>query len=123
MNFDASAVLITVNLSRLSCLFQGSLISINSTCTEMGNFDNARVTGEIELAVRYSAESRALEIRVGACRNLAFGDERRKRCNPYVPRRGRLRGGAGAPKLGGEPESNQDDCNKKSEERAMSELG
>lgn len=65
-------------------LRQGSLISINSTCTEMGNFDNARVTGEIELALRYSAESRALEIRVGACRNLAFGDERRKRCNPYV---------------------------------------
>lgn len=64
-----------------SC-FQGSLISINSTCTEMGNFDNANVTGEIEFAVRYCLRTHSLEICIRACKNLAFGEEKKKKCNP-----------------------------------------
>ncbi|XP_059555927.1 synaptotagmin-like protein 3 isoform X5 [Myotis daubentonii] len=63
---------------------RGSLISINSTCTEIGNFDNADVTGEIEFAIRYCFETRSLEIRIQACKNLAYGEERKKKCNPYV---------------------------------------
>ncbi|XP_053524670.1 synaptotagmin-like protein 3 isoform X1 [Artibeus jamaicensis] len=63
---------------------QGSVISINSTCTEIGNFDDANVTGEIELALRYDSRSRSLEICIEACKNLAYGEERKKRCNPYV---------------------------------------
>ncbi|XP_045428618.1 synaptotagmin-like protein 3 isoform X1 [Pipistrellus kuhlii] len=63
---------------------QGSLISINSTCTEIGNFDNAAVSGEIEFALRYCFETRSLEICIQACRNLAYGEEKRKKCNPYV---------------------------------------
>ncbi|XP_036912545.1 synaptotagmin-like protein 3 isoform X1 [Sturnira hondurensis] len=63
---------------------QGSLVSINSACTEIGNFDNADVTGEIELALRYDFRSRSLEICVEACKNLAYGEERKKKCNPYV---------------------------------------
>ncbi|XP_064216562.1 synaptotagmin-like protein 3 isoform X4 [Aotus nancymaae] len=62
----------------------GSLISINSTCTEMGNFDNANVTGEIELAIRYCFKTHSLEICIKACKNLAYGEEKKKRCNPYV---------------------------------------
>lgn len=65
-------------------LRQGSLISINSTCTEMGNFDNANVTGEIEFAVRYCLRTHSLEICIRACKNLAFGEEKKKKCNPYV---------------------------------------
>uniref|UniRef100_A0A8C2NY84 C2 domain-containing protein n=1 Tax=Capra hircus TaxID=9925 RepID=A0A8C2NY84_CAPHI len=63
---------------------QGSLISINSTCTEMGNFDNANVTGEIEFAIRYCLTAHSLEICIRACKNLAFGEEKKKKCNPYV---------------------------------------
>ncbi|XP_020745012.2 synaptotagmin-like protein 3 isoform X1 [Odocoileus virginianus] len=65
-------------------LRQGSLISINSTCTEMGNFDNANVTGEIEFAIRYCLRTHSLEICIRACKNLAFGEEKKKKCNPYV---------------------------------------
>ncbi|KAB0379711.1 hypothetical protein FD755_007495 [Muntiacus reevesi] len=65
-------------------LRQGSLISINSTCTEMGNFDNANVTGEIEFAICYCLRTHSLEICIRACKNLAFGEEKKKKCNPYV---------------------------------------
>ncbi|KAG8522408.1 Synaptotagmin-like protein 3 [Galemys pyrenaicus] len=50
----------------------------------MGNFDNADVSGEIEFALRYSFETRSLEVCIKACRNLAFGEEKKKKCNPYV---------------------------------------
>uniref|UniRef100_A0A8D0T8T5 Synaptotagmin-like protein 3 n=1 Tax=Sus scrofa TaxID=9823 RepID=A0A8D0T8T5_PIG len=62
----------------------GSLISINSTCTEMGNFDNTHVTGEIEFAIRYCFRAHSLEICIQACKNLAYGEEKKKKCNPYV---------------------------------------
>uniref|UniRef100_A0A8C9DRM1 Synaptotagmin-like protein 3 n=1 Tax=Prolemur simus TaxID=1328070 RepID=A0A8C9DRM1_PROSS len=62
----------------------GSLISINSTCTEMGNFDNANVTGEIEFAIGYCFKTHSLEICIKACKNLAYGEEKKKKCNPYV---------------------------------------
>ncbi|XP_004462961.1 synaptotagmin-like protein 3 isoform X1 [Dasypus novemcinctus] len=65
-------------------LRHGSLISINSTCTEIGNFDNANVTGEIEFAIRYCFKTRSLEICIKACKNLAYGEEKKKKCNPYV---------------------------------------
>ncbi|XP_006978105.2 synaptotagmin-like protein 3 isoform X1 [Peromyscus maniculatus bairdii] len=65
-------------------LRHGSLISINSTCTEMGNFDNANVTGEIEFAIHYCYESRSLEIHIKTCKNLAYGEEKKRKCNPYV---------------------------------------
>ncbi|XP_032692363.1 synaptotagmin-like protein 3 isoform X3 [Lontra canadensis] len=72
-----------------SALFSGglrhaSLTSINSACTEMGNFDNASVTGEIEFAVRYCFKTCSLEICIKACKNLAYGEEKKKKCNPYV---------------------------------------
>ncbi|XP_053078001.1 synaptotagmin-like protein 3 isoform X2 [Acinonyx jubatus] len=72
-----------------SSLFSGglrhaSLLSINSTCTEMGNFDNANVTGEIEFAIRYCFKTCSLEICIKACKNLAYGEEKKKKCNPYV---------------------------------------
>ncbi|CAO2628664.1 Synaptotagmin-like protein 3 [Lemmus lemmus] len=65
-------------------LRHGSLISINSTCTEMGNFDKANVTGEIEFAIRYCFKSCSLEIHIKTCKNLAYGDEKKKKCNPYI---------------------------------------
>nr|XP_023415139.1 synaptotagmin-like protein 3 [Loxodonta africana] len=65
-------------------LRHGSLISINSTCTEMGNFDNANVTGEIEFAIRYCFKTHSLEICIKACKNLAYGEEKKKKCNPYI---------------------------------------
>ncbi|NXX42755.1 SYTL3 protein, partial [Tricholaema leucomelas] len=62
----------------------GSLYSLNSTCTESGNFGKADVIGEIEFAVRYIFEACILEICIKACKNLAYGEEKKKKCNPYV---------------------------------------
>ncbi|KAG9344653.1 hypothetical protein JZ751_010338 [Albula glossodonta] len=59
--------------------------SISSLCTELGIFTcNNSVTGEIELALGYSIKTSCLEISVRACRNLAYGDPKRKKCHPYV---------------------------------------
>ncbi|KAM6270464.1 synaptotagmin-like protein 3 isoform 2-T2 [Spheniscus humboldti] len=62
----------------------GSLYSLNSTCTESGNFGKANVTGEIEFAIRYIFKACILEICIKGCRNLAYGEEKKKKCNPYV---------------------------------------
>lgn len=48
----------------------------------MGNFDNANITGEIEFAIRYCCKSRSLEVYVKACKNLAYGEEKKRKCNP-----------------------------------------
>uniref|UniRef100_A0A5F8GNK4 Synaptotagmin like 3 n=1 Tax=Monodelphis domestica TaxID=13616 RepID=A0A5F8GNK4_MONDO len=63
---------------------RGSLASISSTCTEVGDFDNANVTGEIEFALQYDFKASTLEICIKACKNLAFGEEKKKKCNPYI---------------------------------------
>ncbi|XP_064025170.1 synaptotagmin-like protein 3 isoform X2 [Pogoniulus pusillus] len=62
----------------------GSLCSLNSTCTESGNFGKADVIGEIEFALRYIFEACILEVCIKACKNLAYGEEKKKKCNPYV---------------------------------------
>ncbi|XP_042651719.1 synaptotagmin-like protein 3 [Tyto alba] len=62
----------------------GSLYSLNSTCTESGNFGKANITGEIEFAVRYVFKACILEICIKGCKNLAYGEEKKKKCNPYV---------------------------------------
>ncbi|XP_053150316.1 synaptotagmin-like protein 3 isoform X2 [Hemicordylus capensis] len=61
-----------------------SLYSIDSTCTEAGNFEQADVSGEIELAVKYVFRSSILEVCIKACKDLAYGEEKKKKCNPYV---------------------------------------
>lgn len=48
----------------------------------MGNFDNANVSGEIEFAIRYCFKTCSLEICIKACKNLAYGEEKKKKCNP-----------------------------------------
>uniref|UniRef100_A0A8C7A2Y3 Synaptotagmin like 3 n=1 Tax=Nothoprocta perdicaria TaxID=30464 RepID=A0A8C7A2Y3_NOTPE len=60
------------------------LCSLNSTCTEYGNFGKANVTGEIEFAIRYIFKACVLEISIRGCKNLAYGEEKKKKCNPYV---------------------------------------
>ncbi|XP_008944702.1 PREDICTED: synaptotagmin-like protein 3 [Merops nubicus] len=62
----------------------GSLYSLNSTCTESGSFGKANVTGEIEFAIRYIFKACILEICIKGCKNLAYGEEKKKKCNPYV---------------------------------------
>ncbi|XP_010166792.1 synaptotagmin-like protein 3 [Antrostomus carolinensis] len=63
---------------------QGSLYSLNSTCTESGNFGKANIMGEIEFAIRYIFKTCILEICIKGCKNLAYGEEKKKKCNPYV---------------------------------------
>ncbi|NXE59443.1 SYTL3 protein, partial [Calcarius ornatus] len=62
----------------------GSLYSLSSTCTESGNFGKANITGEIEFALKYNFRACILEICIKGCKNLAYGEEKRKKCNPYV---------------------------------------
>ncbi|KAG7222732.1 hypothetical protein INR49_026341 [Caranx melampygus] len=60
---------------------RGSSSSINTDC---GFFESINVAGELELALAYNTSTSCLEIRVGSCRNLAYGDAKRRKCNPYV---------------------------------------
>ncbi|NXQ32706.1 SYTL3 protein, partial [Alaudala cheleensis] len=62
----------------------GSLYSLSSTCTESGNFGKANITGEIEFALKYNFRACILEVCIKGCKNLAYGEERKKKCNPYV---------------------------------------
>ncbi|NXY01067.1 SYTL3 protein, partial [Pteruthius melanotis] len=62
----------------------GSLYSLNSTCTESGNFGKANITGEIEFALKYNFRACILDVCIKGCRNLAYGEEKKKKCNPYV---------------------------------------
>ncbi|NWR05722.1 SYTL3 protein, partial [Paradoxornis webbianus] len=62
----------------------GSLYSLSSTCTESGNFGKANITGEIEFALKYNFRACVLEVCIKGCKNLAYGEEKKKKCNPYV---------------------------------------
>ncbi|NXQ54913.1 SYTL3 protein, partial [Anthoscopus minutus] len=62
----------------------GSLYSLSSICTESGNFGKANITGEIEFALKYNFRACTLEICIKGCKNLAYGEEKKKKCNPYV---------------------------------------
>ncbi|MBN3279548.1 SYTL3 protein, partial [Polyodon spathula] len=61
-----------------------STCSVSSACTEDGNFEKARVTGEIEFCIVYNYKRSCLEICIKACKNLAYGDEKKRKCNPYI---------------------------------------
>ncbi|KAL2304177.1 hypothetical protein Nmel_012919 [Mimus melanotis] len=59
----------------------GSMVSIYS---EAGDFGSVAVTGGISFSLSYEQRTQTLFIHVKECRQLAFGDEGRKRSNPYV---------------------------------------
>ncbi|XP_053566628.1 synaptotagmin-like protein 3 [Bombina bombina] len=61
-----------------------SMCSISSSCTETESFDNADITGEIEFAISYNFKFCTLEISIKACKNLAYGEEKKRKCNPYI---------------------------------------
>ncbi|XP_041832755.1 synaptotagmin-like protein 3 [Melanotaenia boesemani] len=60
---------------------RGSNSSISTDCSLS---ESMSMAGELELSVVYNSNSSCLEIRVRACRNLSYGDTRRKKCHPYV---------------------------------------
>ncbi|NWH77155.1 SYTL4 protein, partial [Piaya cayana] len=59
----------------------GSMVSIYS---EAGDFGNVAVTGGISFSLSYEEKTQTLFIHVKECRQLAYGDEGKKRSNPYV---------------------------------------
>ncbi|XP_070589886.1 LOW QUALITY PROTEIN: synaptotagmin-like protein 3 [Erythrolamprus reginae] len=61
-----------------------SLSSISSVCSGAVDFAKTDVCGEIELAIRYNFKFGILEVCISACKNLAYGKEEKKKCNPYV---------------------------------------
>ncbi|CAN9507816.1 unnamed protein product [Ophioblennius macclurei] len=58
--------------------------SNSSIGTECGLFESVTVGGELELALVYNTDTFCLEVTVGACRNLTYGDGKKKKCHPYV---------------------------------------
>ncbi|KAK2839941.1 hypothetical protein Q5P01_013681 [Channa striata] len=61
-----------------------SINSMMSMYSETGDYGNVRVSGEILLNISYSYKTGALNVLVKECHNLATGDERRQRTDPYV---------------------------------------
>ncbi|XP_053313397.1 synaptotagmin-like protein 5 isoform X2 [Spea bombifrons] len=61
-----------------------SLNSMTSVYSEMGDYGNVKVTGEIFLNISYSYKTGALNVLVKNCRNLAVADEKKNRTDPYV---------------------------------------
>ncbi|KAG9478157.1 synaptotagmin-like protein 4 isoform X2 [Eleutherodactylus coqui] len=59
----------------------GSMMSIYS---EAGDFGNVIVTGEIMFSMKYDGKTQILIVVVKECRNLAYGDDMKRRSNPYV---------------------------------------
>lgn len=58
--------------------------SNSSTSTDCGVLEGSSVTGEMELALSYNMQTSSLEVTVSSCRNLTFGDVKRRKCHPYV---------------------------------------
>ncbi|XP_028671722.1 synaptotagmin-like protein 4 [Erpetoichthys calabaricus] len=67
--------------SRASSGTLGSMMSIYS---EAGDYGNVEVTGEIVFSMSYDTNAQTLCIFIKECHNLAYADEVKKRCNPYV---------------------------------------
>ncbi|XP_071993902.1 synaptotagmin-like protein 5 isoform X2 [Engystomops pustulosus] len=61
-----------------------SLNSMTSAYSEIWDYDNVKVTGEITLNLNYSYKTGALNVLVKNCRNLAVADEKKNRTDPYV---------------------------------------
>ncbi|XP_069602171.1 synaptotagmin-like protein 4 isoform X1 [Ranitomeya imitator] len=59
----------------------GSMMSIYS---EAGDFGNVLVTGEVMFSMKYDGKTQILNVVVKECRNLAYGDDMKRRSNPYV---------------------------------------
>ncbi|KFP74224.1 Synaptotagmin-like 5, partial [Apaloderma vittatum] len=58
--------------------------SMLSVYSETGDYGNVKVSGEILLNINYIYKTGALNILVKSCRNLAVGDEKKQRTDPYV---------------------------------------
>ncbi|XP_077567070.1 synaptotagmin-like protein 3 [Stigmatopora nigra] len=71
----------TSNSSENSDRRRGSFSSIS---TESSLLESISASGDMELAVGYNTKKSCLEITVGMCRNLPYGDPRKKTCHPYV---------------------------------------
>ncbi|XP_068433540.1 synaptotagmin-like protein 3 [Clinocottus analis] len=56
----------------------------SSISTDCGLFESISIAGELELALAFNTNASCLEITVGACRNLSYGDTKRRKCHPYV---------------------------------------
>lgn len=53
-----------------------------SIYSEAGDFGNIAVTGGISFSLSYEQKTQTLFIHVKECRQLAYGDETKKRSNP-----------------------------------------
>ncbi|XP_073523385.1 synaptotagmin-like protein 5 isoform X4 [Phyllobates terribilis] len=61
-----------------------SINSMTSAYSEIWDYDNMKVTGEIILNLNYSYKTGALNVLVKSCKNLAVADEKKNKTDPYV---------------------------------------
>ncbi|XP_018419684.1 PREDICTED: synaptotagmin-like protein 4 [Nanorana parkeri] len=74
----------TVRSSMRSGTSTSTLGSMMSIYSEAGDYGNVIVTGEIMFSLKYDGKTQILSIVVKECRNLAYGDDVKRRSNPYV---------------------------------------
>ncbi|XP_056414907.1 synaptotagmin-like protein 5 isoform X3 [Hyla sarda] len=61
-----------------------SINSMTSAYSEIWDYDNVKVSGEITLNLNYSYKTGALNVLVKSCKKLAVADEKKNRTDPYV---------------------------------------
>ncbi|XP_072519181.1 synaptotagmin-like protein 4 [Salminus brasiliensis] len=59
----------------------GSMMSVYS---EAGDYDIVDVSGEIVFSLHYDEAAQSLAVLVKECRELAYADAAKKKCNPYI---------------------------------------
>ncbi|KAA0708932.1 Synaptotagmin-like protein 3 [Triplophysa tibetana] len=80
---SGSASLTDDNVSHTSEYSDEQQESNSSTSMDFGTFENtSSVSGEIHVAIGYKTS--CLEITVKACKNLMYGDMKKRKCHPYV---------------------------------------
>ncbi|KAM9797986.1 synaptotagmin-like protein 3 [Neosynchiropus ocellatus] len=60
---------------------RGSFSSIGTVCSFL---EGVAVSGGLQLALSFKRITSCLEITVGSCRDLSFGDPKKRKCHPYV---------------------------------------
>lgn len=59
----------------------GSILSVYS---EAGDYDTVDISGEIVYSLQYDERAQSLSVLVKECRELAYADPAKKKCNPWV---------------------------------------
>ncbi|XP_062855974.1 synaptotagmin-like protein 4 [Trichomycterus rosablanca] len=63
---------------------KSSMGSIMSVYSEAGDYDTVDISGDIVYSLHYDERAQNLSVLVKECRELAYADPAKRKCNPYV---------------------------------------